>query len=254
MYVSENSIDLYLLENYPHKYISIYENIQLNEGSIGNLKKLLADVTKNIGLRLKQSGIDTKIVIGEIRKEISKSKNIIIDHLKKRDSFEASNELRFLIDRISFKLKNFYSSKGIIEKSIIILLFLFVLIMTLLLIVYSLINYTIIFIILIVFIPIMLTLIKIALSIVKFKHKSIVGFPDSELNKTIIKTSEKIGVDNKLVVKFLSNTSKKATDKIQKDFDAALEMKIFGSKGSITTKAILMIIKTIKDQTKSGLF
>lgn len=254
MYVSETSMDLYLLENYPNRFISLYENISLNEGSIGSLKKILADVTKNIGFKLKKSGIDTKIVVGEIRKEISKSKNIIIEFLKNGDLLKASDELSSLIDRTSFKLREFYRSRGIIEKGIIILLYLFILIMTILLIVYSLINHTLIILILIILIPVIITLIKISLSILKFKHKSKVGFPESELDRSIINASEKLGVENRIVVKFLSSTSKKVTDKIQKDFDRALESKISSPKGPFTTKAILMIIKTIKDQIKSGPF
>lgn len=254
MFISENSIDLYLLENYPHKFSSLYGNTPLNEGAIGNLRRITSDVINNIGTKLKNSGIDIKKVIGDINGEISRSKNRIIDHLKKGDSFEASVEFSSMINIICFRLREFYRSKGIIEKGVILLLFLFVIMMSILLMVYSLMNYTMIFIILIVVVPIMLTLIKIALSIVKFKHKSDKGFIEKELNKSIINSAKKLGVENNLMVNFLANTTKKVTNKIQRDFDKALESKISGPKGSFTTKAILMVIKTVKDQINSGLF
>jgi len=254
MYISENYIDLYLLENYPNKFVSLYENNFLNEGTIGDLKRLLADTTKNIGSNLSKSGIDTKTVIREIRKEISISKTNIIDQLKKGNSFEASNELNNAIDRIWYRIREFYKSKGIIGKSVILLLFLFIVIMTLLLFVWVLMNHAIIFVLLIVFVPVILTLIKLALNIIKFKQKTKIGFPEKELNKPIMKATEKLGIDNKIISNFLSNITKKTTDKIGKDFDRAIEMKTNDTRGKFTTRAILMIIKTIKDQANSGIF
>ena len=115
-------------------------------------------------------------------------------------------------------------------------------------------NYAIIFVLLLLIVPIILTLIKIILKIIKFKYKSETGFPNNELNKSIIRTSEKFGVENKHIVNFLSNTTKKTTDKLQRDFDSALARKTSDPKAAFTTKAILMVVKTIKDQTKSGLF
>jgi len=254
MYISENSMDLYLLENYPHKFSSLYGNDSLNEGTIGDLRRITSNVINNIGTKLKNSGIDIKKVIGEINREISISKSRIINHLGKGDSFEASIEFSSMINTVSFRLREFYKSKGIIEKGIILLLFLFIIMMSILLIIYSLINYTMVFIILIVVVPIILALIKIALSILKFKHKSDKGLMEKELNKSIINSANKLGIENNIMVNLLAKTTKELTNKAQRDFSNALENKISGSKTPFTTKAILMIIKTVKDQFGSGLF
>jgi len=69
-----------------------------------------------------------------------------------------------------------------------------------------------------------------------------------------MKATEKLGIDNKIISNFLSNITKKTTDKIGKDFDRAIEMKTNDTRGKFTTRAILMIIKTIKDQANSGIF
>lgn len=254
MFISEDSIDLYLLENYPQRFVSLYDKNSLNEGTFSDLKGVLANVTKNIGSDLDKSGVDTKQVTKEIRKELETSKNTILEHLKKGDSFEASNELNRTIDKIWFKIREYYKSKGIVGKSILILLFLFIVIMAVLLSVWILMYHAIVFVLLIVIIPVVLSLLKISLGILKFRHKSNIGFPSNELNRTIVKSSEKLGVDNRLVVNFLSSTTKKVTDKVQKDFDRAIEKKTNDPKGKFTTRAILMIVKTIKDQTGSGLF
>lgn len=254
MYISEYSMDLYLLENYPHKFVSLYSQTSLQEGMIGNLKNILANVTKNIGFSLIKSGIDTKSVIKEIRKEISSSQSVIINNLKTGDGELATYELNNMIRKIWFKMREFYKSRGVMGKSILILLFLFIIIMTLTLLMWTLMHYAIIPIVLIVFIPIAVIVMKFALDIIKFKHKSGLGFPEKELDKTIITAFEKIGVKRNIIIEFLSNMTKKTTDKLQKDLDSALEKKTSDPKSGFTTKAILMIIKTIRDQKKSGSF
>jgi len=254
MYISETSMDLYLLENYPHKFVSLYSQVPLQEGMIGDLKNVLVNTTKNIGFSLIKSGIDTRSVIKEIRKEISSSKNLIVNDLKKGNGDLATNELNNMISKIWFKIRGFYKDKGIIGKSILTLLFLFIVIMTLALLMWTLMHYAIIAIVLIVFVPLVYTLIKFALKIIKFKNKSDIGFPEEELNKSFIIASEKLGVKHNIVVNFLSNMTKKTTNKLSKDFDLALAQQESNPKNSFTTKAILMVIKTIKEQKQSGNF
>jgi len=251
MYISEISTDLYLLENYPNKFISLYENITLSEGSIGDIRRIISDVLKDIGSNLSSSGIQTKEVIREINKNISISKNIILGYLKDGNTFEASMEFNVLIYKIWTRLKEYYGSRGIIEKSILVILFMFILIMTMLLFMFTLMNYAIIFVLLVVVIPVIVILIKLTLNFIRFRHKSNIGFPEEELNKSIIKVTEKFGVKNNVITSFLSNTTKKLTDKLEKDFESAIER---SPKGGFTSRAIVMVIKSIKDQKNSGYF
>lgn len=252
MHISEISMDLFLLENHPERFVSLYESTNLNEGTIGDIRRVISDVIKNIGSSLSMFGIQTKDVIKEINKEISNSKNIILGHLKEGNSFSASEELNALIYKIKSNVQAYYKSRGVLGKVVLTTLFAFIIIMTILLLMFTLMNHAIIFILLIVIIPIIITMAKLTMNFLKFRHKSKTGFPEDELNLTILKATGKIGIDNKIMSNFLSNTTKKITEKMEKDFDRVIESK--SSSGSFTSRAIVMIIKTVKDQSKSGYF
>lgn len=249
MYITEEFLDLQLLENNPDLFVSLYKNVNLNEGMLANVKYSIADVTKNIGFALKKEKVDIKFLIKSIKLEIFKAKTSIIEDLKNGDSFGASEKLNNTIDLIVYRNKEFYKSKGIIGKTTLFLLGAFIFLMALLLLFFALIHFPLLVVVPVILIPVVSLIVRKVLQISKLRQELKYGKPSrDELNNVIVRTGEKLGVDNKNILVFLSKQTRKATNKLKMDFEMAMQAKLNNPKTKFSASVIVMIIKTVFSQ------